>query len=594
MLIATILRQEGSTGVHTHVRELRRHLDGRDIPSTLVTPFSWRRKLSEPVFGLRLLLVRASGSASVAWYRHWHEVFLRRALHHELAKVDRAVIYAQGPVEARAALAARRGPDQRVVMAVHFHISQADEWADKGYIRRGGAMFGAIREFEREVISQLDGIVYVSRAAQDALVGWLSEAEAVPSVVIPNFVESPEPRPDPKHLGDLVSVGGLERMKNHRFLFDVLVEAKKSGRQLTLDLFGDGPCRRDLLSRARALGVDEQVRFQGFRPDARERLAGYRAYVHASLKDACPLAIIEAMAAEIPVIAGQVGGIPELFDAGSEGWFWPLDDPVKAARILIDVLDSEEERHRAVAAASERFRRDFDADVVAPQLWSWLVEPRSRQGAPASNFQELFYDAEIDYRDGSPHLAHPALYQRLVRIIREQIAALAADNLPLDVIEIGSGHGGFTEPMLVAGCEVTALEMSQASVARLHALFAANPLFKCLYNPDGTLGGLTGEYSLAACVSVLHHIPDYMEALPRPHRSCPCRRFPRGPAGAAVVPPDKERRSAVEPNRLPHVAPAPGGPSARPGDPDPTGARVLRRLQPLRHGRVSRGAPRRR
>jgi glycosyltransferase involved in cell wall biosynthesis/SAM-dependent methyltransferase len=520
LLIATILRREGSTGVHTHVRELRRYLDDRGIPSTLVTPFSWRRKLSEPVFGLRLLLVRASGAASVAWYRHWHEVFLRRALHHELANLGPAVVYAQGPVEAGAALKARRCPHQRVVMAVHFHVSQADEWVHKGYIEPDGAMFRSIRRYERDVIPQLDGIVYVSRAARDGLVGWLSEAEAVSSEVIPNFVETPKTHAAPKSLGDLVSVGGLELVKNQRFLIEVLAEAKKGGRELTLDLFGDGPCRRDLSRQARSLGVETQVRFRGFRPDVREQLGGYRAYVHSSLKDTGPLAIIEAMAAGLPVIAGQVGGIPELYEAGAEGWSWPLDDAGKAARILIDVLDSEDDRARAGVASTRRYRQHFDSHVVAPHLWSFLVATRAPRpaepagsGSTAINFQESFYNAEINYREGSPHLAHPLLYERLVSVVREQVASVAAAKLPLDVIEIGAGHGGFTEPMLAAGCRVTALEMSQASVSRLNTLFAENPSFECIYNPDGTLNCLTDDFSIAACVSVLHHIPDYMAAL---------------------------------------------------------------------------------
>ena len=104
------------------------------------------------------------------------------------AELGDCVVYAQGPPEARAALRARRGPHQRVVMAVHFRISQADEWADKDQIRRDGAVFRAIRQLEREVIPQVDGIVYVSRWARDALLSWLPEAADVPSAVIGNFV----------------------------------------------------------------------------------------------------------------------------------------------------------------------------------------------------------------------------------------------------------------------------------------------------------------------------------------------------------------------------------------------------------------------
>jgi hypothetical protein len=131
---------------------------------------------------------RCSRSAGVVWYRHWHEVFLRNALRRHLAGIGDCVIYAQGPPDARAALRARRGPHQRVVMAVHFRISQSDEWADKNEIPRGGRVFRAIRQVEREVIPQVDGLVYVSGWARDALADWLPEAAAVPHAVIGNFV----------------------------------------------------------------------------------------------------------------------------------------------------------------------------------------------------------------------------------------------------------------------------------------------------------------------------------------------------------------------------------------------------------------------
>ena len=101
------------------------------------------------MFGVRLLLERYSGAASVLWYRHWHEIFLRKALRKRLAGIGDSVIYAQGPLEAQAALLARRGSHQRVVMAVHFQISQANEWVGKRYIQSDGHVFRAIRGSKR-------------------------------------------------------------------------------------------------------------------------------------------------------------------------------------------------------------------------------------------------------------------------------------------------------------------------------------------------------------------------------------------------------------------------------------------------------------
>lgn len=373
VVIATILRGDGITGVDTHIRQARRYLAECGTPCELVTPFSWGRLLTYPVFGLRsLVLERVSPPAAVAWYLHWHETFLRNALRRHLAGAGDCVVYAQDPLAARAALRTRR-PGQRVVMAVHLRVSMADEWADKRRIGRDGTVFRAIRRAEREAIPRVDGLVYVSRWARDALLSWLPEAADVPWAVIGNFIapwRSGVGRP--RH-GDLVTIGNLDLVKNHRFLLDVLAEAKRTGRSLTLDIFGEGPCRKDLVRQACSLGLGEQVRLRGFRPDVRDFLPGYRAYVHASYSESSSLAIMEAMAAGLPIVAGSTGPISELCDDGAEARFWPLDDPAKAAATLIGFIDCEPDRQRAARAALERFRRDFDAGVVGPELRSFLL-----------------------------------------------------------------------------------------------------------------------------------------------------------------------------------------------------------------------------
>jgi glycosyltransferase involved in cell wall biosynthesis len=372
LIIATILREEGGTGVHTHVRQLQHYLAERDMTATLITPFSWKRLLAPPVFGVSSALRRCSGSATVAWYLYWHEVFLRNGLRRRLAEVGECVVYAQSPTAARAALQARRGPHQRVVMAVHFTTSYADEFTSD-YIKRDGTVFRKIRRAEQETIPLVDGIVYVSNSSRNALLAWLPEADSVPSAVISNFVAFTPPARLQEPCGDLVTIGALRPLKNQRFLLEVLAEARKSGRSITLDVYGDGPFRKELLQLTNSLGLEQQIRWQGFRRDARDFLSGYKVYVHASHSEAMPLAIIEAMAAGLPVIAGDVGGISEIGDDGLGVRFWPLDDPAKAAAILIELLDSEPARLKAASAAAARFRCNFDAHIVGAQLLSFLL-----------------------------------------------------------------------------------------------------------------------------------------------------------------------------------------------------------------------------
>ena len=399
LIVATILRENGATGVQTHVRQLRRYLESNGLSAMLVTPFQCRKSLIYPFFGARLLMVAFSAAASVLWYRYWHELFLRKALGRTLSGIGPCVIYAQGPVEARAALLARNGPHQRVVMAVHFPASDAEGWAGmtkRQRIKRGGIAYRKIQEFERKVIPKVDGIVYVSAWARDSLLSWLPEAAVIPSAVIANFVVTLSAEAGREPIADLVTIGSLDSMKNHDFLLNVLAEAKRSGRRFTLDVFGDGPLRKALVRRTSACGLEEQVRFRGFRPDVREFLPRYKMYVHASHTETSCLAIIEAMAAGLPILAAGVGAIPELFTEGVEGWFWSLDDPAEAAAMLIRILDDESAHQKAATAASARFHCEFDAKVAGSRLWAFLqgAAPdgacaQERRWAPARLLQYL-------------------------------------------------------------------------------------------------------------------------------------------------------------------------------------------------------------
>lgn len=374
MVIASILRPEGTTGVHTHVRELCSYLDTNSLPHELVTPFSRSQPLSTAIFGVRLPLQWAAAPVSVAWYRHWHTAFLATALRRRLATLGPAVIYAQGPEAAIASIQARKGTGQRVIMAVHFLRSQAGGWVSKGHITPNGYVAKAIERSEREVVRHLDGIVYVSQAARDEFVAAVPEAAGLPSDIVPNFVRPLTVSPHPGALADLVTIGGLEREKNQQFLLRVLAHAKDAGQTYSLDIYGQGALRRGLEREAARLGIASQVQLRGYDPAVRSRLPGYRAYVHACAVETGPLALIEALAAGLPVMAGNKGGVGELLSDGIEGRYWPLDDPVAASRLLIAFLQDEQALHQASLAALRRFSTSFDANLIAPRLASFLYE----------------------------------------------------------------------------------------------------------------------------------------------------------------------------------------------------------------------------
>jgi glycosyltransferase involved in cell wall biosynthesis len=348
------------------------YLRGKRQSAQLVTPFSWAPALAVAVFGLRRVVGPLNGSLSVWWYRSWHYVFLLQAMKRALRSGEPLVVYAQCPLSAQAALQARVNHRQRVVLIVHFNVSQAEEWVGTGHIARDGLVYRQILELEADVLPRVDGIVYPSAFSERMIQTRILGLEGTPSIVSPNFV-SRVPRADAAESGnDLISIGTLEPRKNQSYLLHVLAEANRRGRRYSLTLVGHGPDRRRLEALASWLAVEGQVQFLGFQGNAARLMRGHRVYVHSSLMENLPIVLIEALAAGLPVLAGPVGGIPEVFSDGVEGCYWPLDDPAAGASRLIAVLENRA-RYAALAnAAMRRFDQRFETSVVASRLLEFL------------------------------------------------------------------------------------------------------------------------------------------------------------------------------------------------------------------------------
>jgi len=149
---------------------------------------------------------------------------------------------------------------------------------------------------------------------------------------------------------------------------DVLLEALPRVPGATLVLIGDGPEAPSLRARARRLGLEARVVFAGARPDAARWFAALDAYVSASHVEGLPLALVEAMAASLPVIASRVPGHVDTVVEGDTGVLVPVDDPVALATAAAALL-ADPARARALGAAGRtRARRDFSVDRMAAEI----------------------------------------------------------------------------------------------------------------------------------------------------------------------------------------------------------------------------------
>lgn len=370
------MREQGETGVQTSFNMLKTFMTEQGIESYIITPFSFYQFLVVPVFAVRKLIDTLSRELSVWWYRYWHYIFLKQALIQKLAEQAQTgipvVIYAQCPLSAKAALEARATENQKVIMIVHFNISQADEWVDKGKIKIGGWVYQGIKKLEDSVIPRLDAIVYVSRFMKETIEKNIPESTQVKSLLLPYFIAHPK-HPDSTDIkGDLINIGTLEFRKNQTYLLQVLSEAKKMGKCYSITLIGEGPDRRALEALAQSLDVGGQVKFLGFQKNAAQFLYTHRVYIHSALIDNLPVSLIEALACQLPILAGAVGGIPEIFSDGVEGFYWSLDDPSAGAKKLITLMEDTRTYNKMAEAAKARFLANFESSVVANRLLSFL------------------------------------------------------------------------------------------------------------------------------------------------------------------------------------------------------------------------------
>ena len=373
ILVATLMRPSGETGVQTHIRELAGYIGRTSRDLEIVSSHDGPVLRFTALLAARRALARISSSAAVRLYRRGHAWSLKVALQGRLARQEACTIYAQCPVSAEAALQARSSLAQRVVMAVHFNISQADEWAGKGAIRHNGRLYREIKQSEARILPSVDGLVFVSEFMKDELCRRMPALANRPSIICPNFIRHDVADAKCEKLGDLVSIGSLEPRKNQRYLIEILHGLRTAGRDVRLTIVGDGPDRGMLERIAAEKGVQDLVTFAGFRRDVAELLAQHRAMIHVPRMENLSLVLIEALSLGLPLFATPVGGTPEVFSDEIEGRYLPLDEPQLAARVIRSWLDDEGRLAKASQLARQRFEACFDAQTVGPKLHAFLV-----------------------------------------------------------------------------------------------------------------------------------------------------------------------------------------------------------------------------
>lgn len=178
-----------------------------------------------------------------------------------------------------------------------------------------------------------------------------------------------------------VCVARFATQKNHSLLLKAFAGGPAADPSAHLVLVGEGDLEEQLEAQAKNFGLANRIHFLGLRTDIPEVLGAADVFVLSSDWEGNPLSIMEAMAAGLPVVSTAVGGVPDLFANGREGFQVPQGDGEAFSGAMTFFLRDPETRRSMGMAAARRARENFDVSRMVhayEELYERLIEHARR------------------------------------------------------------------------------------------------------------------------------------------------------------------------------------------------------------------------
>jgi glycosyltransferase involved in cell wall biosynthesis len=192
-----------------------------------------------------------------------------------------------------------------------------------------------------------------------------------------HFVDDPEamqPKRAALNLGSGPVIGIVSRLSREKGI-DIFLRAMQQVVRVAPEVralvIGDGPQAAELHLLTDELGLSETIRFLGARKDIPVLNRLLDLFVLPSREEACPMALLEAMAASRSVVATDVGGTPEVVMHTVDGWLVPPEDPLALSQALLMLLEDPARRTTMGAAARQKVASQFTRDHMVHETLSF-------------------------------------------------------------------------------------------------------------------------------------------------------------------------------------------------------------------------------
>lgn len=229
---------------------------------------------------------------------------------------------------------------------------------------------------DRFFLKRFDRVLCVSRRLHDEFAAKGMQPERL--LCLPNAVSVPDLAPERRHAARkelgipateklIITVGRLSPEKGLDILLTAFAALPETNVRLVI--VGDGPLLSGLIHQAGLLGVREQVTFTGFAADVGRYYAAADLFVLSSLTEGTPMALLEAMAWGLPVVATAVGGVPDILQDNVNGCLVKAGNAEALAAAMAGVLGDGERAQKLGSAARTTIQERY-----AAKRWAREVE----------------------------------------------------------------------------------------------------------------------------------------------------------------------------------------------------------------------------
>jgi glycosyltransferase involved in cell wall biosynthesis len=298
---------------------------------------------------------------------------------------------------------------------VHAHGPRAIFWSERAARRAGVRAFvatvhelrwqtmppGLKREawiaLEGRSLARADGLITVSHATRrDLIARWPRLAERTRAVHASAPIllgESLPPQSEPGRRDGqpmrLVTIGRFAWQKGYDLLLPALARLAERGIDFTLDVVGHGALEAGLRAEAVRLGIAERIRWRGRDPDLAPLLAASHAFVTTTRAEMFGIAVLEAMACGLPVLAPGVGSLVEVVADGETGRLLDFDpEPTLPERMAVELARwwSDPDLMRRLGAAGARRAREVFAPAAFAARVATVYDELLARGADRATF----------------------------------------------------------------------------------------------------------------------------------------------------------------------------------------------------------------